>query len=73
MYNFSDDINLELVELFTQHNKVVGYDVAGMDIADDVTQTLPKTLKFLRQNNVKFTVHSIVASFLVLIISKLVF
>ena len=59
MYNFSDDINLELVRaIFTQHNEVVGYDVAGMDIADYVTQTLPKKLKFLRQSNVKFTFHS---------------
>lgn len=58
MYNLSDDINLELAELCTKYSQIVGYDVAGMDIAGDVSKVLPRTLEFLRNNNVKFTVHS---------------
>ncbi|MDE4949193.1 adenosine deaminase, partial [Francisella tularensis subsp. holarctica] len=42
----------------TKYSQIVGYDVAGMDIAGDVSNVLPRTIEFLRNNNVKFTVHS---------------
>ncbi|MDE4963416.1 hypothetical protein NAI36_09290 [Francisella tularensis subsp. holarctica] len=58
MYSRSDDINLELAELCTSYSQIVGDDVAGMDIAGDVSKVLPRTLEFLINNNVKFTVHS---------------
>ncbi|QIW10339.1 alkaline phosphatase [Francisella sp. LA112445] len=58
MYHLDDDTNLEIAKLCIKHDEVVGYDFAGMDIDGSLSQTLPKTVAFLQENNIDFTVHS---------------
>ncbi|AIT08865.1 alkaline phosphatase [Candidatus Francisella endociliophora] len=58
MYHFTDDTNLELAKLCLKHNEIVGYDFAGMDLNGSVSTAHPKTISFLQENNIDFTIHS---------------